>query len=112
MCIRDSGETEEDFKDTMELVEKIGFVNSYSFIFSPRPGTPAATKELNNLATSAIRLKKLQNTLANYQHKNNKNTLAQVLAAIRTYIPELIPVHGEISYGKDRHAIGASGVTT
>jgi len=71
------GETEEDFKDTMELVEKIGFVNSYSFIFSPRPGTPAATKELNNLATSEIRLKKLQNTLENYQHKNNKKYLQQ-----------------------------------
>ena len=71
------GETEEDFKDTMELVEKIGFVNSYSFIFSPRPGTPAATKELNNLATSEIKLKKLQNTLENYQHKNNKKYLQQ-----------------------------------
>jgi len=71
------GETEEDFKDTMELVEKIGFVNSYSFIFSPRPGTPAATKELNNLVTSEIKLKKLQNTLENYQHKNNKKYLQQ-----------------------------------
>ena len=71
------GETEEDFKDTMELVEKIGFVNSYSFIFSQRPGTPAATKELNNLVTSEIRLKKLQNTLENYQHKNNKKYLQQ-----------------------------------
>ena len=35
------GETEKDFKDTIDLVEKIGFVHSYSFIFSPRPGTPA-----------------------------------------------------------------------
>ena len=42
------GETEEDFENTMELVEKVGFINSYSFIFSPRPGTPAATKKLNN----------------------------------------------------------------
>jgi len=32
------GETEKDFNDTIELVKKIGFVNSYSFIFSPRPG--------------------------------------------------------------------------
>jgi len=71
------GETEEDFKDTMELVEKIGFVNSYSFIFSPRPGTPAATKKLNNLAESEIRLKKLQNTLENFQHRNNKKYLQQ-----------------------------------
>ena len=42
----------------MELVEKIGFVNSYSFIFCPRPGTPAAEKKLNNLAKNEKRLKK------------------------------------------------------
>jgi len=71
------GETEEDFKDTMELVEKIGFVNSYSFIFSPRPGTPAATKKLNNLEESKTRLKKLQNILENFQHENNRKYLQQ-----------------------------------
>ena len=71
------GETEKDFQDTMELVEKIGFVNSYSFIFSPRPGTPAAAKKSNNLSESKIRLKKLQNTLENFQHKNNKKYLQQ-----------------------------------
>jgi len=36
------GETEQDFKATMELIEEIGFDHSYSFIFSARPGTPAA----------------------------------------------------------------------
>ena len=61
----------------MELIEKIGFVNSYSFIFSPRPGTPAAIKKLNNLAESEVRLKKLQNTLENFQYKNNKKYLKQ-----------------------------------
>ena len=71
------GETEKDFKDTIELVQKIGFVNSYSFIFSPRPGTPAAAKKLNNLTESAKRLKKLQNILENFQHKNNKKYLQQ-----------------------------------
>ena len=71
------GETEKDFKDTIELVEKIGFVNSYSFIFSPRPGTPAAAKKLNNLTESGKRLKKLQNILENFQHKNNKKYLQQ-----------------------------------
>ena len=71
------GETEKDFKDTIELVQKIGFVNSYSFIFSPRPGTPAAAKKLNNLTESEKRLKKLQNILENFQHKNNKKYLQQ-----------------------------------
>ena len=36
------GETERDFDDTMELVNEIGFVQSFSFKYSPRPGTPAA----------------------------------------------------------------------
>ena len=31
-----------DFNDTMNLVKNIKFINSYSFIFSPRPGTPAS----------------------------------------------------------------------
>ncbi len=37
------GETEEDFMDTMKLVEFVRFDYSYSFIYSPRPGTPAAS---------------------------------------------------------------------
>jgi tRNA-2-methylthio-N6-dimethylallyladenosine synthase len=36
------GETEADFADTMNLIHEIGFDNSFSFIYSPRPGTPAA----------------------------------------------------------------------
>ncbi|MFM8356032.1 MAG: tRNA (N6-isopentenyl adenosine(37)-C2)-methylthiotransferase MiaB, partial [Gammaproteobacteria bacterium] len=37
------GETDADFDDTMRLIEDLGFDNSFSFIFSARPGTPAAT---------------------------------------------------------------------
>ncbi|MEJ2686789.1 MAG: tRNA (N6-isopentenyl adenosine(37)-C2)-methylthiotransferase MiaB [Gammaproteobacteria bacterium] len=36
------GETEQDFRDTMDLIESVGFDHSFSFIYSPRPGTPAA----------------------------------------------------------------------
>ena len=36
------GETEQDFAETLKLVEEIGFDDSYSFMYSPRPGTPAA----------------------------------------------------------------------
>lgn len=36
------GETEKDFEDTMNLIHEIGFDTSFSFIYSPRPGTPAA----------------------------------------------------------------------
>ena len=36
------GETEKDFNDTLQLIDEVEFINFYSFIFSPRPGTPAA----------------------------------------------------------------------
>ena len=36
------GETDRDFEETLKLVEAVGFINSFSFMFSPRPGTPAA----------------------------------------------------------------------
>ncbi|WP_110062244.1 MULTISPECIES: tRNA (N6-isopentenyl adenosine(37)-C2)-methylthiotransferase MiaB [Chromohalobacter] len=39
------GETEEDFMDTMNLIQRIGFDASFSFVYSPRPGTPAANLE-------------------------------------------------------------------
>ena len=69
------GETQEDFGDTIDLINKIGFINSYSFIFSPRPGTPAAKKRLNNLEENEKRLKKLQSILENFQYENNKSYL-------------------------------------
>jgi tRNA-2-methylthio-N6-dimethylallyladenosine synthase len=75
-------ETEKDFQDTIELIEKIGFFNSYSFIFSPRPGTPAAKKKFNNLEENKKRLKKIQSTLENFQTNNNKkyfNKFCEVL---------------------------------
>ncbi len=71
------GETEKDFQDTVDLVEKVGFLNSYSFIFSPRPGTPSAKKELNNIEENIKRLKILQNILENFQYKNNKKYLSK-----------------------------------
>ena len=42
-------ETIEDFEKTLSLMKQVEFINSYSFIFSPRPGTPAANlKKINN----------------------------------------------------------------
>jgi tRNA-2-methylthio-N6-dimethylallyladenosine synthase len=41
------GETDKDFEDTMNLINSVGFDNSFSFIYSARPGTPAADMEDN-----------------------------------------------------------------
>ena len=71
------GETKKDFEETINLVKKIGFINCYSFVFSPRPGTPAADKKLNNFVESKERLKKLQSILENFQLRTNENYLKQ-----------------------------------
>ena len=73
------GELEKDFEDTIDIIKKVGFVNSYSFIFSPRPGTPASKKKLNNLSINQKRLEKIQNILENLQRKNNKNYLTLLI---------------------------------
>lgn len=38
-------ETDEDFADTMDLVKRVRYGQAFSFKYSPRPGTPAATRE-------------------------------------------------------------------
>ncbi len=55
------GETEEDFNKLMKLIDDVGFDNSFSFIYSPRPGTPAATLQDDTLpAVKLARLHELQ----------------------------------------------------
>ena len=66
-------EEEEDFKDTLRLVKNIKFVNSYSFIFSPRPGTVAADLDLVDKSQSKARLEIIQKLLFEYQISKNKS---------------------------------------
>ena len=67
------GETEKDFSDTLDLLEKIRFVNSFSFIFSPRPGTTAANLELIDSGVAKKRLITIQEKLFNNQIELNKS---------------------------------------
>jgi len=66
-------ENDDDFKDTMELIEKIKFMNSYSFIFSSRPGTVAADLDLIDKNKSKERLEIIQKKLFENQIKKNKS---------------------------------------
>jgi len=68
------GETEEDFNHTMQLVKKIRFINSYSFIFSPRPGTVASNLKLIDTKVAKKRLNLIQSELFSYQSSKNKMT--------------------------------------
>ena len=68
------GETEEDFKDTMRLVETVGYAQSYSFKYSPRPGTPAAEKEQVPEEEKVTRLALLQGLLNRQQEAFNRTS--------------------------------------
>jgi tRNA-2-methylthio-N6-dimethylallyladenosine synthase len=79
-------ENDDDFKKTIELIEKINFINSYSFIFSPRPGTVAASLSLINKKISKSRLEIIQKKLFQNQIEKNKsleNTVVNVLVENR-----------------------------
>ncbi len=52
------GETEEDFQSTVRLVEEMNFDASFSFVYSPRPGTPAAS--LHDDTAAEVKLRRLQ----------------------------------------------------
>ncbi len=67
------GETEKDFSDTLRLLEEIKFVNSFSFIFSPRPGTTAANLEMVDSEIAKKRLNIVQEKLFNNQIELNRS---------------------------------------
>ena len=73
------GEEEKDFEDTFNLIKKIKFINSYSFIYSPRPGTIAADYKLIDKKISEIRLEKVQNLLFENQTNINKSYENKIL---------------------------------
>ena len=75
-------ETEKDFEETLSLIEKIDFINSYSFIYSPRPGTVAAKMDTINKNILDKRLKIIQEKLLEKQIKKNKALEGQIVEVL------------------------------
>jgi len=73
------GETENDFKETLNLINKIKFINSFSFIFSPRPGTKAAKLEVTDKDKLKNRLITIQEKLFSNQIELNKSLEGEIL---------------------------------
>jgi tRNA-2-methylthio-N6-dimethylallyladenosine synthase len=74
------GETEEDFRDTLTLVEEVGFAGAYTFAYSPRPGTPAA--ELDDQvpdSEKSERLQRLQALITRHWHGFNASFAGKTL---------------------------------
>ncbi len=76
------GETDNDFKETINLVNKIKFINSFSFIFSPRPGTKAAELEITDKDKLKNRLITLQEKLFSNQTELNKSLEGKTLEVL------------------------------
>ena len=73
------GETDEDFEETMDLIDTIGFDHSFSFIYSPRPGTPAS--EIDDpvpVQVKKARLSRLQNRVSEMAAEISRNMIDSV----------------------------------
>jgi tRNA-2-methylthio-N6-dimethylallyladenosine synthase len=70
------GETEDDFNKTMKLIADVGYDSSFSFVFSKRPGTPAAA--LHDDTPQALKLQRLQHLQATIEENARRISLSRV----------------------------------
>jgi tRNA-2-methylthio-N6-dimethylallyladenosine synthase len=92
------GETEADFQRTLDLVDRVGFAQAYSFKYSPRPGTPAAA--LPGQIADEVKSERLARLQARLQHS--------ALAFNEAQIGCVLPVLFDRSGRKTGQAIGRS----
>ena len=88
------GEKDEDFNKTCQLMETVKFINSYSFIFSPRPGTPASEMEMLNTKLAKKRLVIFQKIAENIKLSYKKKLLNQTVKVL---------FENQMSKGKNRY---------
>ncbi|TCZ80036.1 tRNA (N6-isopentenyl adenosine(37)-C2)-methylthiotransferase MiaB [Paenibacillus albiflavus] len=89
------GETDEQFEDTMSLVREVGFDTAYTFIYSPREGTPAASMiDDVPMETKKQRLYRLNDAIGEYSKQSNDKLLGEVVEVL---------VEGESKY--DAHVL-------
>lgn len=101
------GETDQDFEDTMDLVRRIQYSSAYSFKYSPRPGTPAAT--MGGLLREEVkdeRLQRLQSLLADQMRSFNEKTVGLDLPVLFDGTPREGQLHGRTPYNQAIHVAG------
>jgi tRNA-2-methylthio-N6-dimethylallyladenosine synthase len=76
------GESNQDYNDTLNLIKKINFINSYSFIYSSRPGTVAANLGTIDKVVAEKRLKVIQNQLFKNQINRNKSLEGKIIEVL------------------------------
>ena len=93
------GESNQDFKNTLELMSKINFINSYSFIFSPRPGTVAGNLETIDKRIAEERLKIIQDKLFKNQIKRNESLEGKIVdILVENQMKDKIKLFGRTEY--------------
>lgn len=86
------GETEDDFAATMQLIEDVGFDHSFSFIYSARPGTPAADlPDETPMAVKKERLSILQARLGEQAHQISKAMVGSIQKILVTGVSKKDP---------------------
>jgi tRNA-2-methylthio-N6-dimethylallyladenosine synthase len=76
------GESEAEFSATVALLEQVGFAQAYSFKYSPRPGTPAASMEQLPDSVRNDRLQRLQDVIECHQTAFNSATVGKVVPVL------------------------------
>ncbi len=71
------GENEQDFEASLKLLKKVGFINTYSYIFSPRPGTPASKLKMIDEKVAKKRLTIFQKLADEIKLKFRKSLLGK-----------------------------------
>jgi tRNA-2-methylthio-N6-dimethylallyladenosine synthase len=94
------GETEADFEDTLNLIHDIGFDHSFSFIYSPRPGTPAASLPDDvSMETKKMRLNILQERILLSARRISESMVGSIqnvlVTSVSTKNAEMVVGHSE-----------------
>ena len=76
------GETNKDFEETIKLINRVKFINSYSFVYSQRPGTPATRANEVDKIISKKRLQSIQELLKSYQINHKKSLFGKSIEVL------------------------------
>ncbi|MEL7608460.1 MAG: tRNA (N6-isopentenyl adenosine(37)-C2)-methylthiotransferase MiaB [Bacillota bacterium] len=92
------GETEKDFEDTLDLVERVGFAAAYTFMYSPRPGTKAASMQ-DQIAAQVKKERLLR--LNELQTEQTRRNNLKFIGRVETVLVEGVDRRGaDIAFGK------------
>ena len=100
------GETDEDFNDTIKMVERVKFASAYSFKYSARPGTPAANMQgLVRESVKSERLKILQDLLFSQQQNFNDTMINKTIPILFDKAGNISgQIHGRSAYNQATYA--------